>query len=777
MSIVKTDTNGDGIFNDVAILDYTPSPGPYYRVRELAIAGTTATLAGSVSASGIPAPNNGGRSEDIQAFDVYPRNGILSDYGVGLNTGGNHLGYNNFPRAAFSDVFNEFGLTIVAGDGGGSLIGKGGTGGSLGSGLTGAVPDPLDPNGVDPTGTLFVTYSPTNSLTGIVTFVAGDGGNGFTSGGRGGNITGTTARESGGVRNDGAILIAGNGGFGVSGAGGTGGDLKENSIERGFEFHAGNGGSGRTGGLGGSILGNGIANAYDTETPQLLLQAGDGGEGNKRGGEGGRIANFVIRLPVLRGGPAGPLLMFAGDGGNSISGRGGNGGAVTNTSPLSDENGLAAEIHVRAGNGGNGISGGHGGSIANFINRPTTSDTPTILSFLAGNGGAGTTGKGGNGGDLTNIATPSTGNVGPFDPPVILGGSGYIFNRFLAGDGGASSGNAGGHGGNVSKLNVSASAGAMAVVGGAGGTGLTVGGRGGSVLSSIVSSGGPNAGGKVLVVAGAGGDASAFTVNPNEGDRNQQTAFGGKVGKGGNGGDIIGFQQDNSIDVSVDLIAGNGGSTVNYGSNFDTKTFVGKGGSIKNINLKGTVGTIDPLRKIKSYTDTIDLDPSDGPGDGINDVSMKQFVTDFLRSETGNPVDPLGNLLGLGDGIGNVGIVAGAAGRIKAIQVIGGGFETQPAPGATKINGSVQNITARLLMSAVAGDVNSIAAIHAAKNIQITGALVGADKDPVGPTRDYFDLEGGIVDTPVLGGGLKDGAFISDNRVPEIDGKPRVFVL
>jgi hypothetical protein len=146
--------------------------------------------------------------------------------------------------------------------------------------------------------------------------------------------------------------------------------------------------------------------------------------------------------------------------------------------------------------------------------------------------------------------------------------------------------------------------------------------------------------------------------------------------------------------------------------------------------------------------------------------AMKQFVTDFLRSETGNPVDPLGNLLGLGDGIGNVGIVAGAAGRIKAIQVIGGGFETQPAPGATKINGSVQNVTARLLMSAVAGDVNSIAAIHAAKNINITGALVGADKDPVGPTRDYFDLEGGIVDTPVLGGGLKDGAFISDNRVP-----------
>jgi hypothetical protein len=121
--------------------------------------------------------------------------------------------------------------------------------------------------------------------------------------------------------------------------------------------------------------------------------------------------------------------------------------------------------------------------------------------------------------------------------------------------------------------------------------------------------------------------------------------------------------------------------------------------------------------------------------------------------------------------------VGGAAGRIQGIHVIGGGFDTQPAPGATKRNGTVQNVTARLLMSAIAGDVNSIAAIHVAKNINITGGLVGADKDPLGPDRDYRDLNGGIVSTPVLGGGLIDGAFVSDTRVPEIDGKPRVFVL
>jgi hypothetical protein len=439
------------------------------------------------------------------------------------------------------------------------------------------------------------------------------------------------------------------------------------------------------------------------------------------------------------------------------------------------------EILVQAGNGGSGVSGGTGGSIANFVDHPTTTDTPTIVSFLAGKGGSATTGKGGNGGDLTNIATPSTGH------PTIIPVTFFSFNRFLAGDGGSSSGGGGGNGGTINNLNVSASSGAMAVVAGAGGAGLKSGGRGGSVLSSIVSSGGPETGGKVLVIAGAGGDASAFTANPNESDglQNGKKAFGGKVGHGGDGGNIFGFIQENSIDVSVDLIAGNGGSTVNYGTNFDTKVFVGKGGSIKNINLKGSVGTVDPLRKVKSYTDTFDADPLDGPGDGVNDMSMQEFVETRFRNPligidpaTGlpAPVDEFGNVIVLGDGLGNVGIVAGAAGRIKAIEVQGGGFETQPAPGARKLNGSVQNITARLLMSAVAGDVNQIAAIHVAKNINIASGLVGSDKGVFG-VKEYLDIDGDIVQTPVLGGKLIDGAFISDNRVPEIDGKPRVFVL
>jgi len=755
------DANGDGLYNEVALLNLT-----FERIEQLSIREGTTAQNGAVFVSAL-STNVGdpGYSDTQYGFDLYPIP-TGSVYGFGVNN--TNLIQGGLASTSFGySEFNEYQVVIAAGDGGSSLIGKGGVGGSLGGGLTGAVPDPLDPNAVDPTGTLTITFSPTIAFTGISTFVSGNGGNGFTTGGKGGSVTGLSVRDSGASNDDVVRVLAGNGGFGVSGAGGAGGDIKENSIQRAIEIVAGNGGSGKTGGDGGSVVGNGIRKAYDAESPSLEIVAGAGGDGVKRGGLGGSITNYVYRLTVLiTGAVTGPLSLIAGAGGSAISGRGGNGGSINNSSPMDDDNGLAAEMFLQAGDGGNGVAGGHGGSITNFVNRPTTPDVPTIVSFIAGHGGSGTSGKGGNGGNLTNVSTPSTG-----DPSSLLGEqiTDFTYNRYLAGNGGGSSSNTGGKGGNVSGLNVSASSGAMAVIAGAGGEGLLAGGSGGSVLNSVVSSGGPEAGGKVLVIAGAGGHATAFTENSNDDGNlnNGAKAFGGKIGKGGNGGSIVGFIQENSIDVSVDLIAGNGGDTLNYGTRRDSKTFVGQGGSIKNINLNGSVGTVDPTRAIKAYNDT--------DGDGINDKTLAEWVQDYIRvpvDDDGNPILPTG----IGDGVGNVGIVAGAAGRIKAIAVEGGGFETQPAPGSGKLTGTVQNLTARLLMSAIAGDVNSIAAIHVAKNITILSGLVGADKGVFG-TVEYYDLDDNIVSTPVLGGRLLDGAFISDNRVPEIDGKPRVFVL
>jgi hypothetical protein len=758
VAIRVTDANGDGLFNEVALLNYSP-PVLYYRVNELSIipftppSGPAYSTGNTLSTFGTVLQNLG-RSDDRLAFDVYSRAGLFPDYAVGMNSPQSFTefplafvidpllkpGVHPAPLEAFRARHNEYRLVIAAGDGGGSLIGKGGTGGSLGTEFVGATIDPLNPDFVDPTGSLQITFAP--NLGAVNYLVAGAGGNGFTAGGKGGNVNGVSARDTSNDARDAVNVTAGSGGFGVSGPGGRGGDIKQNSIQGGFTYLAGNGGGGRVGGTGGSILGSGVPRSYDVEGLSLSMTAGIGGTGVKRGGDGGEIKNMVMRLVNFdRGEVAGPLTMIAGAGGNSISGRGGQGGSVSNSSPLGDNNDLAFAITVIAGNGGNGIAGGHGGSISKFVDKPTNPDVPTSLTFIAGTGGSGTSGRGGNGGNVTDIDTPSTGEP--------------VFDRILAGNGGSSSGNAGGNGGNVSGLVVSAGSGSMAIVAGAGGAGLQSGGRGGSVTKSFVTSGGSETAGKVLVIAGAGGDASAFVPNPNEGPGLNigLKAFGGKIGRGGNGGNINGFSQFDSIDVSIDLIAGNGGSTINYGNFRDSKVFVGKGGFIKNVDVRGSIGNVAEDQPIKAYNDPTE--------------SLTEWVDRYLRG-----IFPLGPL---NDSIGNVGIVAGAAGRIKPIAVEGG-FETQPAPGATKLNGSVQNITARLLMSAVAGDVNRLAAIHVAKNINITGGLVGSDKGAVG-VREYIDIDGSIIDTPVLGGGLLDGAFISDNRVNEIDGKPRVFIL
>jgi hypothetical protein len=192
------------------------------------------------------------------------------------------------------------------------------------------------------------------------------------------------------------------------------------------------------------------------------------------------------------------------------------------------------------------------------------------------------------------------------------------------------------------------------------------------------------------------------------------------------------------------------------------------------LDISGSIGNVAADRKIKAY--------NDDNGDGTNDSTLAEWVNAFLKASSGATN-------ALNDNIGNVGIVVGAAGRVKAVGVLNTDgtprldatgaqiFVTQPASNANKLAGTLSNVKARLLMSAVAGDVNQIATIRAASNINITGDLVGADKDPTGPTPQYISVSGDTVSTPELGGKLVDGAFISSNRVPEINGKPRVFVL
>jgi hypothetical protein len=771
--------DGNPATDEVALLNYTSPPDFAWVVDTLAIQITTSPAdEGASIVGGFSSLVDAEKVASIVAFDIFASGPSVHGVGVGLPITDLFANEIALPTSSVFDVTVEYTINIIAGDGGNALVGRGGRGGSLGGALNqgGILPDGTRTD--DVIGDLSVFFTPDPALATTVQFIAGLGGNGFTQGGVGGNVTGVSLRALSPL--DAAVgAYGGHGGFGVSGSGGAGGNIANVSLIGALEFVAGNGGTGTRGGKGGDILGNnrdisGIP-VSDTDTGLLFLKAGDGGAGTKGGGDGGSIRDMAPRFNVRTLGVS-PFAMFqalAGDGGGSITGKGGNGGSITNIAPLADINFFDDEIYFQAGHGGDGVSGGAGGSVSRFINLPTTQDIPSIVSFIAGDGGTGTSGKGGKGGGVSQITVSATGNgssfgpldISPINPPPVstLEPSAYTFNRFLAGNGGGSSGNIGGKGGDVSSLQHGTASGAIAVVAGAGGTGLIAGGGGGSVRSNSIASGDPQPGNptgpKLLVIAGAGGDATGFLPNPNDpADLNiPLKAVGGKIGKGGNGGSIIGLTQTNSINVSVDLIAGNGGDSANYGTNLDNRNFVGKGGSIQNVNARGSIGNVDAARPILSYNDL-------GAGE-----TLTQWVSSYLRAEiSAGP---------LNDSVGNVGIVVGGAGRVKAIQTVSGDFETQPAPGGVKLNGTLSNLTARLLMSAVAGDVNRIAAINNARDINITSGLVGADKEPLGPIPQYLSVTGTIVPTPQLGGGLIDGAFISSNRLANLDGKPRVFVL
>ena len=308
------------------------------------------------------------------------------------------------------------------------------------------------------------------------------------------------------------------------------------------------------------------------------------------------------------------------------------------------------------------------------------------------------------------------------------------------------------------------------MVAGAGGEGLLKGGAGGSVLTSTATVGG-DAFAKILVIAGAGGDAHAFIPNPLDVSPDQaQKAFGGKVGLGGVGGSITGFQQDLAIAAHVDLIAGNGGGTVNYGTVADPKSFVGKGGSITNTSIRGNIGNIASTVPMGAYNDT--------DKDGHVDQTLADFVKDNFRI---SPVDALLNLPPLlDDTFGNVGIIVGSAGRIKEYEVSPGTQFQLPATFA--LNGSLINLSARNLLSAVAGDINLIAAIQVASGIKIgsgvapffTPGTIGADKFPTLPGNDYLDSNGDKINEPVLDGRLVDGGFVAHKITDSLAG--RIFL-
>jgi len=628
---------------------------------------------------------------------------------------------------------NDNRLALTAGDGGNSRLGAGGNGGGFGSGTI-SISKAQD--GTSQVNAAITIILPKQDLVQpAITIRAADGGSGFTNGGAGGSISGVFLRyEEGTTKFSGpASLLAGDGGFSLIGKGGDGGSLSNFSLTFATVFVAGNGGQGMQGGNGGNVRANSSALDYSTFTTAVQVLAGDGGRGITQGGNGGTIDGF---FPIMVTSPPAFLLRYeAGDGGNAVGGRGGHGGSVLNSSPSTENNGNSGRILITAGDGGNGLIGGNGGAVGNFQNLPTTFNSPALISILAGYGGTGISGNGGTGGSVSNIVASGTG-IGP------LGN----FNRVLAGDGGASFGAQGGRGGNLSNVVTAANSSAAVAAAGAGGDGLNRGGDGGSVTNTSVNSA-KVTGAKVLVVAGAGGNAYAALSTASNlgqaGDSNnvlQLRAYGNTNGIGGNGGSISNFTQPASVNTSVDLIAGNGGSTVNYGSPLDSKTGVGRGGSIINANLAGNAGNIAQDVAIKSYG---------GPGTNITD-----FVNTVLRATF-----PLTEIT---DAVGNTGVVVGAAGQVK-----------DGNSALDGVNGSVSNFKAKNIMSMVAGSVDRISAIQTITNLTVPGGILGAYKTtPVGfipgvhtPSIPlYFDPNGNPTNVATPGGALMDGAILANQN-------------
>ena len=763
-----------GTFDGEGVLILPGIPGPYIQETLFQDADGTPDFAGNVTgrtfALGIPE-----QDQTVQALDTFyaiaptapttanpdaehpdsgygilaPESTTYKDADLFIFTGANDGSTGPFEYFRYE---TENGYFVHAGDGGSSVTGVGGKGGIIGGTTTTLA------SGI---GAVTFNLPQDPSYEGNVFGLAGNGGNGFGGGGIGGDVTGVVVRSAATLLTSDAQFTAGNGGSGIGGDGGRGGNLSELSIETGSVFTAGNAGSGVHGGQGGSITGNGQS-VYDTANSFVTLISGFGGEGALQGGNGGTISawdsefiNFV--------GTGGSLSYTTGAGGGAAGGSGGDGGSILNSSPDQTQNNLSGPLTLVTGAGGGGLSGGAGGAITNFINSATTqSALPTALTVLTGAGGVGVSGAGGAGGAITNFSSNATGltTLSGFDA---LSGVG----RVIAGDGGASFGATGGAGGTLTKIVATTTSTPLIVAGGAGGEGLTVGGDGGAVLNSTVDSAALQIG-KLLVVAGRGGDATA--AQPSDISLNGDTdvtdlahtllAFGNARGLAGNGGDITNLTQPVGAQTAVDLIAGNGGDTPNASTSLSATTGVGRGGSVTNVTLTGTVGALSRDTTLGAVTNPAIQPYAETDANGNTSVLSITAIVDLLAN-------PNSLYSSLGDNAsadatltisGNVGIVSGAAGTVR-----------NAGPARDGVNGDVTTVTAQSFLSVVAGSVTNVAPVRIVSGLTITNpdGVLGADRSPTTPFNpngvlDYYDPTlGQDVSSLAAGDSLIDGAIFA----------------
>lgn len=510
----------------------------------------------------------------VSSDDIFVGGG---DGGIGGKQGGNGGSINNIQL-----LFNE--VYLMAGDGGDGAV-KGGNGGSI--------------TRVDLKSDL------QTDRVNFLNIIAGDGGNSVTgNGGLGGTIS-TLTGNSVDFTGSGNVVQAGSGGTSTSGNGGRGGNLSSIGLfeqvpviaDAVISFAAGNGGDGgKAGGAGGTVS----SLAFIGYATLPLVSAGDGGTStvSGNGGAGGSITNLSLLTknvnPVLAGGI---LAVQAGNGGDGsgTSGRGGNGGSLNTVTALAQINsantyGFGLGVSLQAGTGGSAGTGtvGAGGSIT----RATASASRGDALIQAGSAGApGAATRGANGGNLTTVSASALNSISLLAGDSSLGGRGgnissaawygvNILNNYSpsitsaptgnvliqAGQGSVSA-SAAGIGGSLTNLSGHASTAGTTQIFAGDGNGGILGSRAaaGGSINGLYIYGGTSA---VEVYAGNGGSLLAATN-----------------GNGANGGNINNVASAESVNFRV-LAAGNGGSS---GAGVD-KGRGGIGGSVTNVNIFGDIG-------------------------------------------------------------------------------------------------------------------------------------------------------------------------------------------
>jgi hypothetical protein len=379
-------------------------------------------------------------------------------------------------------------------------------------------------------------------------------------GGAGGGITNSSITA--GALTGGAFLIAGDGGFSVTGSGALGGSISSDLIHfRGdlggnLQVRAGHGGigpavGGPLSGRGGAVSATGIAleGAHD-----VSIRAGDAGLAFLPAGQSG---GAIDRLTLTNRGLVGKVAIVAGVGEGPTLARSGPGGAVSRSSY--SNLGGAASILVSGGDGGaagdlpgfppESTAGGAGGALTDFV----FNNAAPFQSAAFGGGG---------GGSVSNEVSGSAGN----------GGAGGAVTRFVLHDSIASNG-------------------LVEIDGGGGGSGdgrTGRGGAGGPVLGTRLDSlgdvivyggwAGEVTQGGAPSVGGAGGAVIGLT-----GQVGHLSVHGGSAGAahvGGTGGSVSGVNLS-EVTGFVRTIAGGGGGD---------GTVPGAGGSVSSIVVPGDIG-------------------------------------------------------------------------------------------------------------------------------------------------------------------------------------------